>query len=398
MTTHFPPSQGYGGVCESSWGLANGLVDAGVVVHVISSDASIDGRIAPERFRELERPGLHIHTYRYALAKKHAFAFNSMRTIKAFAEKCDVVHANGIMTHPVHQAALAARRLGRPYVVSLRNGLDPWLLQFRKFRKLIAFHLYVKRDVGAASAVHLTSELELQGARNFGVHGPFTVVPNGLASEAAADEPNPALADAAWPVLKGRKVVLFLSRLSPQKGLDMLIGAWDRITDQHPEAMLVIAGPDYEGYERNVRQWVSTRKSPSSVLLTGLVVGELKWSLYARASFFVLPSYTENFGNVVTEALAAGTPVIASQATPWSVLRERDLGAWIPVDADVLSHAMLEFLDKPDDVLKAMGSRGREYVATELTWRMAGQKMKLIYESILAGHQVPFQPSVDTPT
>ena len=105
-----------------------------------------------------------------------------------------------------------------------------------------------------------------------------------------------------------------------------------------------------------------------------------------------MPSYTENFGNVVTEALAAGTPVVTTQTTPWSVLGQEGLGAWVPSDPQAIRDALLELLKQPEEVLKAKGTKGRKYVTEELTWTIAARKMLRLYEAILAQGEIPFQP------
>lgn len=393
VTTHFPPSRGFGGVCESSWGLASGLVEAGAEVDVVASDASLEGRISTTRFQELECPGLRVHTFQHFLSGKQGFSFSSRPLIERVAESCDITHVNGIITHPVHLAAVSCRSQKRPYVISLRNGLDAWLLRYRHLRKLIAFHAYVRRDIEFASVVHLTSELELRGAKAFRVQGPFSVIPNGFDPRAIPEPLEPGLVDDAWPILRGRRILLFLSRLSPQKGLDMLLKHWDVISAPHPDVMLVIAGPDYGGHERLVREWVRQTKNAGKVVFTGAVEGALKWSLFARASLFVLPSYTENFGNVVTEALAAGTPVVTTHATPWPAVSRKGLGAWVPATPEAIRDAILELLKQPEDSLKAMGALGRKHVTQELTWKNIGQRMKRLYEAILQRDEIPFQPS-----
>ena len=122
------------------------------------------------------------------------------------------------------------------------------------------------------------------------------------------------------------------------------------------------------------------------------MAGQTKLALYSRADVFVLPSYSENFGNVVAEALACAVPVITTKATPWSELEKYDCGRWVPVDEKAIGEAIDELLNMPDKERNEMGRRGKDFILTNYTWDIAARKMITVYHAMLNGEKIPLHP------
>jgi len=392
VTTHYPPSVGFGGVCEASFGLSTALVRKGIYVDVVTSDASKESRIPFEAFTRMERNRLRIHPFKYFYNKRSCFSFEATRLITKLVSKTDLVHVNGIYTHPATLGARCARRSGKPHLVAIRNGLDPWMMKTKRTKKLLGFKLYVRADLKGATCIHATAQQEIDACLAMGLKGPFTIIPNGINQTEFDNLPDSGRAETLWPILKERKVVLFLSRLSKQKGLDMLIPAWDHIMKKHPDAVLVIAGPDYLEYGSYVRDLAQKSPFRDAICFTGNVAGERKLALYSRADVFVLPSYSENFGNVVAEALACGVPVVTTQATPWSELEKYGCGRWTPVEQNAISDALDELLSMSGEERSKMGRCGREFISANYTWDISARKMITIYHNMLNGDEIPLHP------
>ena len=345
ITTHYPPSIGFGGVCESGYGLSNALARAGISVDVVTSDATKGTRISLVDFENLERERLRINPFKYSFSEKSCFSFSAKRVIKNLVAESDLIHVNGIYTHPATLGARCARQAGKPHLVAVRNGLDPWMMRINRLKKMLGFKLYVQADLKGATCIHTTAQQEIDACLAMGINRPFTIIPNGINASAFSELPEPEYAEELWPVLKDRRVILFLSRLSKQKGLDIIIPSWNRIMKKHPDAILVIAGPDYQGYGDFVRNLANKSYCSDEIIFTANVTGQKKLALYSRANIFVLPSYTENFGNVVAEALACGVPVVTTQATPWKEVEEFNCGRWVPVDEDAIIGRLDELLN-----------------------------------------------------
>ncbi len=293
----------------------------------------------------------------------------------------DVIHINGIYTYPVTIAAWYAQRYHKPHIVALRNGLDPFMFNIRRLKKMLGFRTYVQSILQRATVIHATAEQEVQHARVMGIRNDFIIIPNGVDAPVAT-QMNLKHADDEWPALEGKRVVLFLSRLSPQKGLDMLIPAWSELSKKYPDTILVIAGPDYQGYRAVVEGLVRRYNLNDTVLFTGEVRDGRKWSLYKRAQLFVLPSFSENFGNVIAEALSAQLPVLTTTATPWHHLEKYNCGKCVEPNQMDVQLGLAQLLSCPVEQLKKMGENGARYLATLNTWQDSAREFLTVYHRI----------------
>jgi glycosyltransferase involved in cell wall biosynthesis len=223
-----------------------------------------------------------------------------------------------------------------------------------------------------------------------------------------ARRPGRALIEEKFPETKDRRWVVFMSRLHPKKGVDVLLRAWARQKEvasekwREPETavavvdsvrrsrgqtkdlpVLILAGSDLIGYRREVEKMVRELGVQDSVVITGELQGEMKDALLANAEVFVLPSYSENFGIVVAEAMAWGRPVIASTGTPWKEVAEVGAGWWVEPEEEPLAKALAEAMGKSPEELEEVGSRGRTLVAERYGWSVPAQRLLAAYEDLL---------------
>ena len=244
-----------------------------------------------------------------------------------------------------------------------------------------------------AACIHAASNCEAEAVRRLGYEGPITVIPNGLdISEFIGVEDSEA--ESYWPDLKGRPVVAFMSRLSPEKGLDLLIPVWAEVVScaSRKNALLVIAGPDHGGYRRVVQAMIESYAVQKNVMMLDMVQGRPKASLLRRADVFVLPSYSENFGIVVAEALACGTPVVTTTGTPWEILHQIDAGRCVPPRRSELLQALCEVLSMSSSQRSEMGRRGMQFVRNEYAREKTARKFLHVCDCILRGRAIPLHP------
>jgi glycosyltransferase involved in cell wall biosynthesis len=286
-----------------------------------------------------------------------------------------VVHDQGLWLPSNHAVAAAARELGTPRIVSPRGMLSSWALAAKGLKKKLAWSLYHRGDLMRASALHVTSQSEVDDCRRTGYRGPITVVVNGteLPPQTPSDRADAA---ASRP---GIRTVLYLGRVHPVKGLSTLLDAWARLRPE--QWRLLIAGGGGNGHVAALRRQIEHEGLGDRVELVGHVEGEGKWALYKSADLFVLPSLSENFGMVVAEALASGVPVVTTQATPWSELAAQACGWWVESGLVALTDALRAALATSPAELRAMGERGRRLVESKYTWEVAAREMLSLYES-----------------
>lgn len=310
--------------------------------------------------------------------------------------RADILQVHSVWTYPSYAASRIACRKGVPYVIRPAGTLQPWALgngRLKRLKKATYFRLIAKALMDRAACVQAASMQEAEQVCRLGHAGPVTVIPNGV-DVSRLDDGDREAAEEYWPILKRRPVVAFMSRLSPEKGLDILIPAWSELVKSPGcrDAILVIAGPDFRGYQETVRAMIDVHGIASSVLMPGMVQGARKSSLLKHADVFVLPSYSENFGIVVAEALACGTPVITTTGTPWEELPAVGAGRWIPPTKESVRQALQELLAMSGSQRQQMGEKGAALIRERYTWDQVARKFLTVCDCVLTGKPIPLHP------
>lgn len=286
-----------------------------------------------------------------------------------------VLHDNGIWHPANHHTAAIAKRYRIPLVVHPHGMLLPSALEYRGWKKRAALWLYQRRDLSAAALLFATAPQEAESLRAFGLRQPIAIIPSGV---------YPLTRQLTGGLWKGSesspRTVLFLGRVHPIKGLLGLVEAWARV---RPMAWrLRIAGPDEGGHLAEVLRRARTLGIRATVEYVGAVEGEAKETLLSETDVLILPSFSENFGVVVAEALAHGIPVVTTTGTPWGELRRRGCGWWVEPTVDALAEALSEATRTEVATLREMGERGRKY-ASEFDWSAIAAKTADVYRWVL---------------
>ena len=301
-------------------------------------------------------------------------------------ERAQLLHDNGIWLPTNHAAAHYARQMGLPFVVSPRGMLEPWALRFRAWKKRLAWLLYQERDLRNAVVLHATSDMEGRQFRSIGLRQPIAVIPNGVDLPPLSKSKNSADTSAD-------RTALFLSRIHPKKGLLDLVAAWAAL---RPSGWrLVIAGPDEGGHRQDIETAVALAGLTGVISFSGPVEGSRKQQLFATADLFVLPTYSENFGIAIAEALAAGLPVITTKGTPWSELESRGCGWWTGIGVTPLIDALRVATTISDAERRTMGARGRDLVSERYSWARIAAEMRRVYEWLVHAGGIPACVRVD---
>ena len=298
----------------------------------------------------------------------------------------DIVHLHEIWNLGLHKCIGICRQRHIPYVVSPRGMLEPWSLRQKWLKKRIARFVYQDRDLRFAAALHATAESEAEQFRRLGFTNPIIVSPNGV------NVPDKSLVVSRQSLAKERERVLFVSRMHPKKGVMELVEAWHRLkhTTHRPQLgnwvceLVYTVNGDFEWeYEAKVKARVKELGLENQFVFTGALNDDEKWQAYGRASLFVLPTYSENFGIVVAEALWAGVPVITTKGTPWRELENFGCGWWIGTGIEPLAAALKRALDTSDEELHEMGRRGHVLVEDKYSWDAVVGKMIEGYKEIV---------------
>ncbi len=290
----------------------------------------------------------------------------------------DILHNHSLWMMPNVYPGIVARRYRIPLVVSPRGTLSPWAKASGSFVKRFFWPLVQRPTISPAACFHATAESEYEDIRRLDFRQPVAIIPNGI------DVPD-LLPKREAPL----RTLLFLSRINPKKGLDLLLPAWQAVQDRFSAWRLVIAGPsDSPGYLEKM-QALAAQLKLERIAFIGEVKGAQKWEAYYQADLFVLPTYSENFGNVVAEALASGVPAIVSKGAPWAGLVEKRVGWWIEIGVAPLADSLKQALALSPDQLSEMGRRGRRWMQEEFSWDSLGLRMTRTYEWIVHGGSKP---------
>lgn len=260
--------------------------------------------------------------------------------------------------------------------------IDPWAIATKRWKKAVAWKIFQQRILDTASLLIATSEFEYAGIRGAGLKNPVAIIPNGISLDYTQNNSMQLRSDSR----NARRTVLFLSRIHPKKGVLNLLDAWATVVDRGWR--LVIAGPDDDGHLGVVLERIQKLGLTESVLYAGAVEGEAKNALYRKADLFVLPTYSENFGLVVAEALAQGVPVITTKGAPWRDLETYHCGWWVDVGVEPLITALRDAMARSDGERQAMGEAGRSYVR-RYDWEQIAFQMRETYAWVLGQRGKP---------
>jgi glycosyltransferase involved in cell wall biosynthesis len=286
------------------------------------------------------------------------------------ARTADVIHNHGLWVLPNVSAGRVAANMATPLVISPRGMLAPAALAFSRVKKQVFWTLLQGSAIRGAACIHATSEQEYEEIRNFGLANPVAIIPNGI------DVPELPARSTARPAAE--RVVLSLGRIHPKKGLSRLVHAWSKVEAGHPGWRLKIAGPPEARHDDELRALVAALDL-GCVSIERPIYGDAKTGAYQDADLFVLPTLNENFGLTVAESLAAGTPVISTKGAPWSGLESEGCGWWIDHGVEPLAAALAHAMALPREALKAMGDKGRQWMAKDFGWDRVAHDMLGVY-------------------
>lgn len=296
---------------------------------------------------------------------------------QAGSGKADIIHNHSLWMMPNVYPGRACRKGSSRLVVSPRGTLSRWALGRNRLQKQIFWKLLQRPAVASAACFHATAVSEYEDIRRIGFRQPVCILPNGI--DPAPLEKKPG---------GGRRQLLFLGRIHPVKGVDILLHAWQAVERRFPDWELHVAGPDNGGYLDEMRALAALLRL-ERIMFCGPLYGDDKRKAYAEASLFVLPSYSENFGMTVAEALAAGTPAIVTHGAPWAGLMEQGAGWWIEHGVDPLVACLDRALLVSPERLEEMGRAGREWMRRDFSWERIGIQFLETYRWVLDGGEPP---------
>ena len=369
------PAHRYGGTIVSVHGLCAALAARGHDVHVFTT--SVDGSSDSDvpHGQPVTIDGVHVWYFRSPSFRRIYRAPDLDAALGREVPHFDVVHTHAVFLWPLWRAARAAARAGIPYVLSPRGMMEKELIRRKStLLKSIWIGAIERNNLEHARAIHVTSQREADELESFGFALPAVVeIPNGVDQ---APSPAPAMSPGLQTAVGDGPFALFLGRIEWKKGLDRLIDA----LSVSAHARLVIAGIDEDGYQRTIEARAAGRGVQDRVRFVGPVFGTDKWALLSAAKMLALTSYSENFGNVVLEALASSCPVlITPEVGIAAAVATAGVGEVVDGNAVAIA-AALDRLWADDAVTAAMRHRAHAFAAG-YAWPAVAASMEQLYGS-----------------
>lgn len=306
--------------------------------------------------------------------------------LRRCADKPDVLHIHGVWMPENLWVSKYGKTHNIPYVINPRGDTEIARINYDKIKKIkkqIAWRLYGKKIVDNAACIIATSEQERDSIRTLGSKVPVAIIPNGIELDAFPKEVVHNHGE--------KKVLLFLSRINPIKGIEYLIDAWKQLdTSLTSQWELHIAGnSDPKDYIYTLKTKVDRLGLSGSIKFIGPVTGEAKMRKYQDSNLFILPTLNENFGNVVAEAMMCECPVITTKNAPWSCLTEDRCGWWIDLSVENLKNALQEAMLLTDDERHELGKKSRECIVNRFSAPSVAKKTMKVYEWVLGKCEKP---------
>lgn len=320
-----------------------------------------------------------------------AFGYGVGMAAALAEQNVDIFHNHGLWMYPSLAVNRCGQQINKPHVISPHGMLDPWALTHSGWKKKLASILYENRNLRAATCIHSLCGAETDAIRSFGLTNPVCQIPNGIVIPSPGKEyTQPPWADT---IPEGKKVLLYLGRIHPKKGLKNLLAAWSKVraitTISACDWVLVIAGWEQGGHEAELKEQANQAGINEDVFFIGPQFNDLKAACYFHADAFVLPSLSEGLPMVVLEAWAYGLPVIMTAQC--NIPEGFAAGAAIQVDPnpDGIARGLCDLFEMSELERYEMGDNGFALVNRRFTWDKVAFEMKSIYEWILGGGVPP---------
>ena len=374
------PAIRYGGPIVSVHGLCKGLVRRGHEVHVFTTNVDGPRSSAVPLGESVDLDGVKVRYFAVRHLRRLFWAPDMKRALVERLVTFDVLHTHSVFLWPTWVAARIARVYRVPYVLSPRGMLVRELIERRsRIAKSIWLRMIERKNLDGSALVHFTSRVEAEDARS--LHLPIhesRIIPNGLDLN-GIDGARHSIA-AARPKDRDHPFILFIGRINWKKGLDRLVNALAFV----PDCRLVVVGNDEDCYQSVIQTIAQNAGTRDRITFLGAVYGDEKADLLSRALLLVLPSYSENFGNVALEAMAAGCPVVVTpRVGAADIVRECGAGAVVEGDPKTLGAGIRRLMSDPR-ALARMGAAGREFVRVRYTWDAIAIEMEEAYRYVVA--------------
>lgn len=371
----------YGGPSKVVRELAWELASLGLSVDVITTDANGLEKLDVPINQWVEERNYRIQYFSCWHRNDLIISSSLIYWLFRHASQYDIVHTHNRFAPLILTAEWICRHHKVPYVITPHGMLEPWALSYKARKKRLYYDLMEKPSIQDARAIHVLNETEACNIQKLGF-SQTAVIPNGIHRSEFDSLPDPEVFFQEFPRTRDKVLILFLGRIDPKKGLDLLATAFGQAYQKFSHAHLIVAGPDSIGFLSTARDYFSEAGCLEAVTFTGMLTGEVKRSALAAASLYVAPSYSEGFSMSVLEGMASGLCCILTKGCNFPEVADAQVARVVDIDADAIANALMQSLSDLQQA-KAMGDRAREFIFQNYTWEHAARKLGKVYQDIV---------------
>ncbi|ARI82506.1 hypothetical protein BH695_3227 [Microcystis aeruginosa PCC 7806SL] len=363
-------------------GLSAALAQLGQDVTIITTDSNGDTGQAPLDVPlgvPVSQNGYQIYYFPCSPFRRYKFSLDLFTWLANRAKDYDIAHIHALFSPVSSISASIARYHQLPYILRPLGTLDPADLQKKRQLKQIYANFLEKPNLAAAAAIHFTSQQECQTAERFNIKTKDIVIPLGVDFFNSQ-----ALPVTGFDLPENKPIILYMSRLDPKKGLDLLLPSLEGLLEKGLDFHFVLAGgnPQDPEYENRIKNQIERSILGKNTTITGFVTGEVKNRLLARADLFVLPSYYENFGIAVAEAMAAGIPVVISDRVDLHPAVTAAAAGWVTAcQLEDLTNTLATAITNPE-IRQQRGKNARDLVLNQYSWSAIAEQLLTVYQNL----------------
>lgn len=372
----------YGGPTKVVLDLAESVGKLGVSVDIIATNANGSTTLDIPLNKWITEKNYRVQYFYYLNFLDYKFTWSMTQWLFHNVSDYDIVHTNGIFSYPVLAAHLACQFRIVPYIATPHGMMEPWALAYKAWKKKIYFTLFEKPSLQKANAIQMIASTEATHIKVLDLKTPLFFVPNGINSTDFESLPSGELFYEQFPNTRKKTLIIFLGRIDPKKGLDLLAPAFAKAHEKFPETHLIVAGPDNTGFLLTAKSYFSEAGCKDAVTFTGMLTGAIKYAALTAANIYVAPSYSEGFSMSVLEGMAAGLPCLITTGCNFPEAAEAKAASVVDINADQIANALIELLQDPIQA-KNMGDRARQFILENYTWDHIASKLISVYQDII---------------
>ncbi|MBF2058385.1 MAG: glycosyltransferase [Cyanobacterium sp. T60_A2020_053] len=380
----------YGGISKIVQELTEALGKRNLAVDLITTDANFFSYLPQfevdyNSYDWIDRDNYRLRYFRSWCLQDTIFSARLCHWLYNHVHEYDLVHTHSIFAPLITVTGWICRGKKVPYIITPHGMLEPWALNHKKWKKKLYYNCCEKSNLSHSLAIQGTSKDETKNIESLSLDTQVFFVHNGIHPSYFQHSITKEDWLAHFPHLKDKKLILFLARIDPKKGLDLLAKAFAQISQKFSDVHVIIAGPESQGFLPNAKKFFRDANCLNRVTFTGMLTGELKAGALESADIFVSPSYSEGFSISVLEAMGAGLPTVITTGCNFAEAGEVGGALVVNIDADEVARALDWCLSYPDKA-RALGNQGKEFIFNNYTWTKVAEKLILVYKNLLDNH------------